>query len=52
MEDELKLEEVVAKEVANLTDAEKTFLKEKESYLTDEQKEKFKEVLVEETPAT
>ena len=45
MVDELKLEEVVAKEVADLSDEEKTFLKEKATELTDDQKEKFKEVL-------
>lgn len=48
--DELKLEEVVVKEVADLSDEERTFLKEKKEELTPEQKEKFKEVL-EEAPA-
>ena len=47
MTDELKLEEVVVKEVADLSDEEKTFLKETKDELTEEQKETFKSVLEE-----
>lgn len=45
----LKLKDILAKDVANLSDEEKAFLREQSESLNDEQKEKFAEVLSEET---
>lgn len=41
----MELETIVAKEVADLNDEEKTFLNEHKDELSDDNKEKFKEVL-------
>lgn len=48
----LKLEEVLAKKVEELSDEEKTFLQENKSELNDEQKETFKSVLEDEKTET
>ncbi len=45
MGEELTLDNILPKGPADLTDEEKAYLKENRSQLTDEQKEKFAEVL-------
>jgi len=49
--DTMKLDEIVAKEVTELTAEEKAFVKENKSLLVGDQVEKFKEITADEPPA-